>query len=499
MKTMSNKMKYFLFGFAALTIVVSGCKKGTFDINSPNPNVPSSVPVNYSLASALKESADLMYNSNEDFLQYWMGYWSVSGDYIPSNSVVLYQLTTDYYSGNWDGAYLNLKNYKVIENASTDESYSNYLAISKIMQAFVYQRIVDLYNNAPYTEALKSGDNFFPSYVDGATIYKSLIAKVDSAVTLIKGATVNAITPGSDDILFKGDMDSWVKFANTLKLKLLLRTTAKPVVPIQSSLSGLTAADFLGAGEDAAVNPGYKNVISQQNPQYADIGFDPSGSETTDHKYFRANTYAINFYKSTNDPRIAYFYMPTQSAGEYVGRQFGSTGGNEHNPDISGVDGPGVLKGPTQDAVILPAFESLFLQAEAAERGYLSGNATDLYNSAVSESFRILGVNNYDSAATAFTSQNNANTNYTTSTNKLKTLITQKWASLNAYDPLESYSDWRRLAIPSNLPISIYPGNTNTHVPYRLPYPSSEYNYNSTNVNGQGKIDPNTNKIFWMP
>ena len=182
---MIKQIKPILFSLITIALfAIVGCKKGTFDINSPNPNVPSTVPPKFSLSAALKESADLMYNamgsstaSGQDFLQYWMGYWAVSGDYIPSNSVVLYQLNTDYFSGNWDQAYLNLKNYDVIESASITDPSPNYEAIAKIMEAFVYQRIVDLYNDAPYTTALNGGADNFPTYDKGADIYKSLISQ----------------------------------------------------------------------------------------------------------------------------------------------------------------------------------------------------------------------------------------------------------------------------------------------------------------------------------
>jgi hypothetical protein len=496
---MIKQIKPILFSITAIALfAVVGCKKGTFDINSPNPNVPSTVPVQFSLSSAIKESADLMYNGNENFMQYWMGYWAVSGDYIPSNSVVLYQLNTDYFSNNWDQAYLNLKNYDVIETASITDASPNYEAIAKIMKAFVYQRIVDLYNNAPYTAALNGGEDNLPTYDNAEDIYKSLISKVDSAIGLIKGAGIGSATPGSDDVLFGGDMNMWLKFANTLKLKLLMRTTVNPVMDIKGELGGLTADDFLAAGEDATVNPGYQNVTSQQSPQWADIGFVPAGQPTGNNTYYRACSYAVNFYQANGDPRDAYFYAPNTD-GKIVGRAFGSTN-LEHNTQISGVDGEGILKSPSQDAIILPAFESLFLQAEAVQRGYLSGTASDLYSSAVTESFRLLGVSEYESAATTYISQAaNANTNFAFSSDKIKTIITQKWAALNAYDPLESYSDWRRLKIPADLPVSIYPGNTAPHIPYRLLYPSSEYNYNSSNVNGEGTIDPLSSKIFWMP
>ncbi len=492
---MFNKFKSLIFISAAiLLITTTGCKKGTFDINGTNPNIPSSVPPNFSLSLSLKLTGDLMYNGNEDFLQYWMGYWSVSGDYIPSSSIVLYQLNTDFFSGNWDLAYLTLENYRVIENASQDSVYSNYLAISKIMQAFIYQRIVDLYGDAPYENALKGASNTTPAYTKASDIYSDLLKKIDTAINLIDNSSIQTITPKTEDILFQGNMTLWRKFANTLKLKILMRETetGNP----SPELSGLTTADFLGSSEDASINPGYVNNTGQQSPQWADIGFTPTGSPTVGNAYNRANTYGVGFYQTNGDPRITRFYA-TNNAGEVNGRPFGSTE-LEHNDVISGI-GPGILQSAEQDAVILPAFESLFLQAEAVQRGYISGDAQTLFNQAVSESFRIVGVPNYDAEAASYTSQPNGNTNYATSSNKIKTIITQKWAALNGFDPLESYSDWRRLNIPPDLPVSIYPGNTHDHIPYRLLYPTSEYNYNADNVNAEGTIDPFTDKIFWMP
>lgn len=496
---MYNRIKIFLlFAGAGLLMATEGCKKGSFDINSPNPNVPSAVSPKYSLSAALNSTAFLATNGSQDFMNYWMGYWAVSGDYIPSNSVVLYQLTTDYFSNNWDGAYLNLQNYKLVEDeGAADPLLAKYQAIAKIMKSYVYQRVVDLYNNAPYTEAL-GGTNYSPVYDNGADIYSACITQLDSAVTIINNASVDAENPSDYDIMFHGDMSMWIKFANTLKLKMLMRETEVNGSSIAGQLSGLTADDFLGAGENAAVNPGYSNASnSQQNPMWQDIGYNTSGTAYTDNSYYRACSYAVNFYINNNDPRAYYFYE-TKSDGQVHGRAFGSTN-LEHNSEISGM-GPGILVDPGMDAILLPGFESLFLQAEAIQRGYMSGDAGSMYNDAVTESFRLLGVEDYASAASDYTSQsNNANTNYTYSSNKLKTIITQKWAACNMYDPLESYSDWRRLNIPSDLPVSIYPGSTATHIPYRLLYPSSEYNYNAANVSAEGTIDFLTSKIFWMP
>jgi len=119
--------------------------------------------------------------------------------------------------------------------------------------------------------------------------------------------------------------------------------------------------------------------------------------------------------------------------------------------------GPGILASPTQSAWIMPACESLFLQAEAVQRGYLAGNASSLYQSAVSESFRIMGVTAPATAAATYTAQPDTRVNFTSAPDKIQLIVLQAWAAYNMIDPIESWNNWRRLGVPADLPVSIYP------------------------------------------
>ncbi len=500
--------------FTSLVLMgAAGCKKGTFEINNTSANAPSTVPPQYSLSSALAGTASLMFNGNEDPIDNWMGYWTQSGGYTASPAYVLYQLNSSNYTGNFENAYSNLENYQQLINATKPIAIdANYHAIGMIMTAFVYQRLVDLYNNVPFTTALGVNNQFSYKYDSGSAIYKACIAKLDSAVTIINAAaTASATSPGKYDVMFGGNMSNWILFANTVKLKMLLRQTQTTSngslgdAGVKAALAGYTTASFIPAGTDAVINPGYSNAANAQlNPLYYDIVADATGAATGDQKYYRANTYAVNFYTSTNDPRISYFYMPN-NAGQIRGRVYGSTDGTEANSVISAIAGTGktsagAYKGPNEDSPIITASESLFLQAEAIERGYIAGDPVATYNSAVAESFRFLGVTNASTAATTYTSQGSALTNISASSNAITTIITQKWAAMNSIDPLESYSDWRRLGIPASLPVSIYPGNQAAHIPYRFPYPASELSYNGANVpDGGTGVEALTSKIFWMP
>jgi hypothetical protein len=520
-----------LFSAVILTSIV-GCKKGTFDINKVSPNTPSSVPAKYSLSAALTATASYVQGGNSDVLNNWMGYWTQSGGYTPSTTYVLYQLTSSNYTGNFDNAYLNMSNYAlIIKTAGSDVNQANYKAIAMIMESFIYQRLVDLYNKVPYSAALSVNAQFSYKYDDGQAIYNSISAKIDSAVALINAGASNSniVYPYNYDVMFgrgyttsaqgKVEMANWVRFAKTLKLKLLMRQTQNGLgsAAVKTALSGYTEGDFLTS--DAIVNPGYSNAADNQlNPFYADVIASSTNGDGALTGYWRANDYGVKFYQNNNDPRLGYFYVPVAGKDEaektargyatpeldptkFKGRQYGSNAGNESNSVISAILGVGFTsaggqKGPTAGAVILPLTESLFLVAEAQLRGYIAGSATATYAKAVQASFDYLGAG----SSTAYIGQANNLTNFANSPDQLTTLITQKWAAMNSLDPLESYSDWRRLGIPKNLPVSIYPGNTATHIPYRLPYPVSETSYNSANVPAGGTgADALTSKIFWMP
>ena len=190
------------------------------------------------------------------------------------------------------------------------------------------------------------------------------------------------------------------------------------------------------------------------------------------------------------------FYAPVPATtNQYNGTFFGTTD-VQVNTLVSSI-GPGVLKSVDQSSPILLSSESLFMQAEAAQRGWITGTAKDFYQQAITESF--INVGRTAAEATAYYSQAGVNNvNFDASTNKLAAIIQQKWASENSLNPFESWSDYRRLGLPADVPISIEPSVTVKQIPVRLFYPQTEYSFNTTNVNAQGTINQFTSKIFWI-
>ena len=249
---------HFLIGLAVIVAAASGCAKGSLEINSVNPNAPSSVSPQYVLSAVLTTSAYNQFNYADFPANYYMGYWAIDAAINISSSELDYQTNTSEYTGNWDNQYTNMINYQFIENESADSLNYNYQAIARIMLAYHFGQLVDFYNNVPYADALQGSAHAAPAYSNGSDVYTSCIHQLDSAIALINAAPLTANNPQKYDVMFGGNMQMWVLFANTVKLRMLMNLTETATGPalIQSELSGLTAASFLGAGQDATINPG---------------------------------------------------------------------------------------------------------------------------------------------------------------------------------------------------------------------------------------------------
>jgi hypothetical protein len=161
------------------------------------------------------------------------------------------------------------------------------------------------------------------------------------------------------------------------------------------------------------------------------------------------------------------------------------------------------MGGPSAPVTFLSAAESMFLQAEAAQRGWLNaGQEQALFEQGITESFRMLGVPNYAAAAAKYYTNGLPNCDWSTTTTpvtKLKAIIIQKWAANCSINSMESWCDLRRTGYPNDLPNTLDPAFVGPGTPpVRLLYPQTEYNVNQAAVSGY-TIDLWTSKVFWQP
>ena len=487
----------------AVILLSGACKKSYLDINT-NVNKPTDVTPGLVLTNALNSTAKNTTGSSSfyQFASAWIGYWNFSGAVAAFAEERSYQFTTNY-SGVvniWTSLYHNLEDYDYVEKKGTAAKNQFYIAVAKTMKAYDFQNLVDVYGNIPYSQALKSTAVIRPGYDKAQDIYEDLAKQLDTAASLFKANAGKVSTAdGAFDIMYKGDASKWGKFANTLKLRLLLRQSEIPgrETYIRAEIAKINAngLGFIGTGETGAVNPGYNNSAGKQNPFWASFGYTPLGktAPTDNHRYFIASEYAINFYQNNNDPRLGKLYT-TINDGKgttYSGSPFGPTANSGDNPEFKSAIGTGLLKSADMAQPLLTDVESLFLQAEAAQRNYISSNTRSLYESAIQQSFTYLGA---DNVATYLKSDV---ANWDVAADKLILIMTQKWAGMNGLNDMESWADYRRLNIPADIPISNNPAASTRKVPVRLLYPQSEYNYNPDNVLSQGTISQFTSRIFW--
>ncbi|UCJ05242.1 SusD/RagB family nutrient-binding outer membrane lipoprotein [Chitinophaga pendula] len=491
-------MKKVISILSVVSVLVFGsCKKGFLDINT-DPNRPTSSSPEQLLPNAMNVTANKLNVKLNQLGAIWSGTWAASIDYLWFMDEKLYNVNSNFYVDIWEDLYNDLADLRYAGNAAAKTGKANHQAIAKILEVLHFQILVDMYNNVPYKDALKDVAVLQPSYDKGQDIYDDLIKQLDAAIQLIKTAPAGTPKPGAEDIMLKGDMTKWIKFANTLKLRMLIRQSQldrDAYIKTEIAKIVTEGTGFLGAGETVYSNPGYSGSKDKQNPFWNAFYKNEGGATKSDYRALRPTVFVINFYKSTNDDRIAQMYL--KNGGDYKGVELNAPASkNEYRSENTSafVVNGGVFKALNQNAVILLSSESLFLQAEAAQRGWLSADAKALYESGIKESFIYLGVPGAAAAAATYYGQTLPNTGYPADASKqLEAIITQKWIALNSISGIEAWNDLRRLDLPKGVPLAI----GKTVAPVRLMYPNSELGTNGANVSKENINDPFTQKVFW--
>ncbi len=492
--------------FAILLIVFAGlstsCGEDYLDVNN-DPNNPTSVSPDLVLPVAQLFTAniiqsDRLLNSLGNMMMY---NWSQSDGYSWYTDEMKYNVTSSFYDDVFNDTYSTaFKQYLVLDKLG--EGYEHYMAISKIMKAYHFQLLVDCYGDVPYTEALGRSLLATPKYDDAKTIYEDLIVQLTDAIAMIKNNDADAQmqNPGMDDAIFNGDMDEWIKFANTIKVRILTRQsdmTGREAY-IKDELANIKAEGSGFITADVGVNPGFVVKESgKQNIIWDGLGWDYTGAATMNWRATCATDYVITFLQNTKDPRIDYIYE--KPATGHLGVPQGLLDYDTPVIDaymhefVSNI-GPGILKSGDQDAVIFTLAENFLNLAELREKDLLSSgdDAKTLFEKGVTASFLYLGLEEAD--AMKYYKQGMALANYEFSANKIEAIITQKWVAVNGITAEQSWFDYTRTGYPEGIPIPLNYSKTPDR-PVRLFYPAGEYSSNGKNVPTQP--DAFTAKIFW--
>lgn len=477
-------MKKILYLISFISLTTVSCTKDFEAINT-NPNAPVLVQPSLLLRQVI-------YNFGEEMS--YEGF--VAGDLLAQHRTALdfnlfdrHALKSPQLGGNpWPIFYTNLRDNEIILNQSQSiNALRVYEGPALILKAYMAAGLTDLFGDVPYFEAFNgTNGTVTPAYDTQEAIYLNndgILDNLNKGIMAIE-AYSDAI-PLEGDILFNGDLQAWILFANTLKIKHLMRISNK--IDVSEDLQTI-------------FDEGNYIKINSQNAVFNFTNSDPNSFRLAQLRIGDFNNFVLsetmgNILTELNDTRINNLFRP-----------FSNSTSNEFNGLLNGVDATSTsvtlanfsLAGTafredtsTLDANFITAWEAHFALAEAATKGLIIADAQALYNTGVSLAFEYWNTElpaNYLTGPAAFNAPQ---------TSPLQQIITQKWIA-NVINGYEGWTEYRRTGFPELKTIAA--SLNNNLIPVRMPYPAEEEALNSENY---AKAAANTNnnsidvKVWW--
>jgi hypothetical protein len=439
-----------------------------------------------------------------------------------------YQGSDNYYNAfksPIDKMYDAMDIIKFVDSAITlaeGRSSNTHAGIFTVFKVLLFEYMTAFYGDVYYSEALQGREGIlYPKYDTQASIYSGLLTELDNAISLINSGTESISS--TYDLIYGGDKDEWLKFANSVKLRLLMRVSAKDDVASQIASIVSGGIYMSSTSDNAAIS--YVGTTSDNSWDGGTLNW------TTDDEFNkrRPSKTLVDTLTVLNDPRLEVWFAPIEKPWTYDksldGVSFATTDPNGYSytstweyvdlsnsaiadvaTNILDVDKvyagfiagmPGDFKygnghydtadgGTTGNykvskfstlfrqnshdllkAMIMNSDEVQFILAEAAVKGYISGSADTYYRNGITLAMKRWGVS--DSKISTYLAQSGVSLPSTTS-GKLEKIAVQKWLGL-FLNATEAYLDIRR----TQLPYIFNNGNlVNYEFPVRFRYPSDE-------------------------
>lgn len=401
-------------------------------------------------------------------------------------------MNSDYGSPfNWYRSYIININ-EVVRLTSEDPLKSDQNAMARIWKVWLYHIMTDAYGDIPYSEAAIGVDAINqPKYDTQESIYTDMLNELKLAAAQL-GSIADQESFGKADILYNGDVDSWIKFANSLRLRLAIRIRFA-----NESLASQHINEVINA---PLIDENSENASLETRP--------PSASEDPSNVNFIYNHYQTDITAMyvgfaitdvmihTDDPRMPIFFTPSQDGeNSYRGRPIQLT--QDQKEPYSGTmvasAGP-ILKDATYEIIVLNAAEVFFLRSEAAFANITNESAEQLYITGIERSLEQYDVE--ESEVTDFLNNENVVLSGTDE-EQFEKISTQKYIAM-FFQGYQGWAEMRRTGYPK-----VWIGNelgVISYIPRRLTYPNDEYLKNESNVSsaaaniGGDKLDT---RVWW--
>jgi hypothetical protein len=475
---MKTIIKQSLFLITAILGLVA-CTNDFEEINT-NPNAPVSVQPSLLFRQVIYDYGENM--SYEGF---------AAGDLLSQHLTAIdfnlfdrHALKSPQLGGNpWPIFYRNLRDNQIIINQSqSNPAFAVYEGPALIFKAYMTAGLTDLFGDVPYSEAFRGLDGVVkPKYDLQEDIYLQpggILDNLDKGIEAIQN--YNSAIPLQGDVLFNGNLDAWVRFANSLKIKALMRISSKENV--SARLQALyDEQNYISVNSQNAV---YNFSSSEPN------SFRMARLRIGDFNNIVMSETMEEVLETLQDDRINVLFRPRTNNGN----------GDDYEGLINGVDASvtsisvadysfagTIFRENTGalDANYMTAWETNFLLAEAAQKGIINAPAQQLYETGVQQAYDYWGTvlpANYLTTIGAYAANGN---------DPIQQIITQKWIAsmINGY---EGWIEYRRTGFPilKNVAASL----NNGLIPIRLPYPVEEASFNTDNY-GEAAAATNDNSI----
>ncbi len=518
-----NGYKAVLAAFLALTVFVfSGCKKDFEKFNTDNTGIGNGkfqIGLVYpGIQSAIfGEEGDYQLNQNLN-ADCYAGYMMSPNPFRGNINNLNYSLVDGWNQNIFVTSYTNsFFAINAIGKAGTRTKLPDFWGIALVLKVETMNRLTDKFGPAAYSAA---GQSLMGTPYDAQqSIYKQFFLELDTAVTNLN--TFVKANPGQTpfkqyDMVYAGDYTKWIKFANSLRLRLAMHIVK--VDPVTAQAQAQKALDPANGGvlttnlDNASISgPGYHNPLNVITVSWTDISLGAS-----------VETYLAGY----KDPRLAKYASPATDknfAGQYKGIRIGSP--VTAKPGYGGYSVLNIqtVVTPTSPMMMMTAAEVWFLKAEAALRGWPgAGDAQTNYTTGIQTSMDQWGVaagayiNDATSLPIAYVDPLNANNNspaVSTITikwdpaagneKKLERIITQKWIAMFP-EGQEAWTEYRRTGYPKLFPVvnNNSNGTIDTQIQIRrLPFPQNEYSTNGAEIQKAvqllGGPDNGGTRLWW--
>lgn len=497
--------------------IAVGCTSG-FEKFNTNPYEPDGLPVTGFFPAMI----DCLASPEENPAQRNLTFWACFGGYVTapnswSKSTIFSTFSVDddwnKWSVNWYYEHFYVSWFAVMRQTG-GEGY--YYQMAQLLRIYTMHMVTSLQGPLCYSQIAEG--NFYVAYDNEETAWKKMFDDLDAAILVIQAASLDGATPlASVDRVYNGDNNKWLKFANTLKLRMAMRiSNADPEYAKQKAEEAI-AGGIMTTTSDSAydhLNNRYPNGYYQVSAGWASFEV-------------KANATIVSYMNGYNDPRREkYFSEQTVSAAgpTYMGVRSGISGAIPSKyQNYSGLIYE--VSDRTTPMPIMYAAEAAFLRAEYELRWGDAGQAAqNWYEEGVRLSFQEWGASGVDAYLADNTSKPSNYTDVVDSSNsvgnkskttiawdpsatdekKLERIITQKWIA-NYPNGLEGWCDFRRTGYPYILPpknnLSPY-GCTDDRGQRRLRFSIDEFSRNKANVEAAvemlpNKIDGDNTDLWW--